>query len=569
MAFVDNAARLQAIKWRPYQAEALDATERLFGEQGCNPLVVIPTGGGKGPLSGEIARRFIARTGKRVITATHVKELVDQNFKQARRVAPDISTGIFSASLGRKDRFGQVTVANVQSIARHAETFRNVGLLIIDEAHLLAHGDDGQYHELIKGLQKNDPRLQVVGLTATPWRTNSGNLTEPYKGIQPLFNEVAYEIGIAELVGDGYLTRMIARRTNILQNTAGVKSRMGEYAVGELDKAVNQDPLNEAITEEVLATAYDRKAIIEFCVSVDHAQRVAETYRRRGVEAVFVDGDLDGRIRDRNIAAFKSGRARVITNCGVLTTGFDHPAVDCIVHRRPTMSPGLYLQICGRGTRVVYADGYDLDTREGRLAAIAAGGKPDCLMLDFAGNVKKHGLIDAVKGVHKRMKKNDEDLVECQECHAYCSVDDTHCHACGAELPKKPGVGGAPSDKEAKLSKQNFADAAMSEGLQEFPVLGMRYGRHQGKNGKPDTFKLSFSVPGEPWPISEWLCLDHEGWPQKKARQQWRKFSDAGRPPQSVEEAISRAEGGELKYPSRIWARRDGQFWRVEGYSFA
>lgn len=565
MVFVERSVRSQGIKWRPYQAEALDATERLFDEPGCNPLVVIPTGGGKGPLSGEIARRFIAKTGKRVIIATHVKELVKQNYDQARRVAPDLSIGIFSASLGRKDRFGQITVANVQSIARHAESFHNVGLLEIDEAHLLSHGEDGQYHELIKGLRKNNPFLIVVGLTATPWRTNSGNLTEAYKGIQPLFNEVAYEIGIAELVSDGYLTRMIARRTNIQQNTSGVKKSMGDFAVGQLDAAVNQDPLNNAITEEVLATAHDRKFILDFCVSVDHAQRVAETYKQRGVPAAFVSGDLDGRLRDRTINDFKAGRIRVLTNCGVLTTGFDHPGVDCIVHRRPTMSPGLYLQICGRGTRVIYADGYDLDTREGRLAAIANGGKPDCLMLDFAGNVKKHGLIDDVKGVHKRTKQTEDDLCECPECHAYNVKTDTHCKACGAELPKGAGGGSPAADKEAKLGKFNLADAAMHEGLQEFQVLGMRYGRHQ-KAGKPDTFKLSFSVPGEPWPITEWWCLDHEGWAQKKARQQWRKFTDGGKPPASVEEALSRAS--ELKYPSKIWARREGSFWKIEGISF-
>lgn len=555
-----------AFSWRPYQRDSLEATAKLFDEPGCNPLVVIPTGGGKGPLSGEIASRFIAKTGKRVIIATHVKELVRQNFDQARRVASHIATGIFSASIGRKDRFGQITVANVQSIASQAATFKNVGLLIIDEAHLLAHGEDGQYHQLINGLRANEPSLMVIGLTATPWRTNSGNLTEPYKGLAPLFNEVAYEIGISELVNDGYLTRMVARKPSIQQNVVGVKKRGGEFITGELDKAVNTDPLNESITEEALNLIGDRKSILDFCVSIDHAQRVAETYRRRGISSAYVSGDTPKDERDRIISNFKAGRIRVLANCAVLTTGFDHPGVDCIIHRRPTGSPGLYLQICGRGTRVIYASGFDLSTREGRLAAIAAGPKPDCLMLDFAGNVWRHGLIDAVRGVHKAGKKDaSDDLRECPSCGVYNEKEASACSSCGTEFPKKGGFAPTSAEKEAKLLLKNSADAVMAENLQEFQVLGVRFGRHD-KPGKPSTFKLSFTVPGEPWPITEWWCFDHEGWAQKKARQQWRKFTNGGHPPSSTEEALSRAS--ELRYPSRLWARRNGSFWSIEGMSF-
>lgn len=563
-----TVAAPSAFKWRPYQADALDAAERVLREPGANPIVVLPTGSGKGPISAEIARRFIAATGQRVIVATHIKELVAQNFKQARRVAPRLSAGIFSASLGRKDRHGDITVANVQSIAGHARFFPKVGLLIIDEAHLLAHGDEGQYHDLIKGLRANRPDLHVVGLTATPWRTNSGNLTEPYKGMQPLFNEVAYEIGIGELMAEGWLTRLVGMPTRTQQSVAGVHVRGGEYKPNELDAAVNTDPLNEAITEEALQSIGNRSRILDFCVSVDHARRVAETWKRRGISAAFVASDTKLMLpqeRDRVISAFKAGRIRVLANCGILTTGFDDPYVDCIVHRRPTASPGLFLQICGRGTRVAYADGYDLETRDGRLAAIANGQKPNCLMLDFAGNVRRHGHVDKVRGVHKSGKANpDDDLVECPSCRAYNAKEDTNCINCGIELPKSGGGGATSADKEAKLLSRNVAGDVMTGGLQEFPVLGMRFSAHN-KPGSPPTLKLSFRVPNEPWPVTQWLCLEHEGWVQKKARQQWRQFAGTS-PPRSVEEALQRAD--ELKYPTRIWARREGNFWVIEGLKF-
>lgn len=553
-------------KWRPYQAHALDAGARLFTEPGCNPIVVIPTGGGKGPLSAEFSRRYILSTGKRVIVATHVKELVQQNYNQIRRVAPHLNAGIFSASLGRKDRHGQVTIANVQSIASHARSFKNVGLLIIDEAHLLQHGEDGQYHQLIKGLRSISPDLIVLGLTATPWRLNSGNLIEPFKGVEPLFNEVAYEIGIAELVADGYLTRIVPRSTKVRQNTTGVRRAAGEFAPKELNEAVNVDELNIAITDEVIDAAEGRKAILDFCVGIDHAERVAKTYNDRGIPAAFVSGDMAAAERDRIINSFKAGRTRVLANCGILTTGFDHPAVDCIVHRRPTNSPGLFLQITGRGTRVVYAEGYDLETREGRLAAIAAGGKPDCLMLDFAQNTMRHGLIDSVRGIHKKGKEADASST-IKEC--FCGVinarDAQFCSGCGSEFPTK--LGGAPTaaEREAKLHKSNTAEAVMNENAVEFQVLGMRYSRHT-KEGAPDSFKVSFTVPGEPWPISVWWLFNAEGWGKKTARLNWRKFTDGGKPPNSVDEAIARAQ--ELKYPARIWASRRGSFWTIEGMSF-
>src|SRR5690606_6516527 len=100
--------------------------------------------------------------------------------------------------------------------------------------------------------------------------------------------------------------------------------------------------------------------------------------------------------RDELLADFKAGRIRALTNVNVLTTGFDTPGIDLIAFLRPTQSTGLYVQMAGRGTRPIYGEGFDLTTAEGRLAAIEAGPKRNALVLDFGGNVVRHGPIDAI-----------------------------------------------------------------------------------------------------------------------------------------------------------------------------
>jgi DNA repair protein RadD len=556
-------------KWRDYQADALDSFDRVLSEDPANnPLVVIPTGGGKGPLSAELARRHIERTGERVIVATHVKELVRQNFDQSRRVAPSITCGIYSASLNRKDLFGDVTVANVQSIARAAKSFQNTSLLLIDEAHLLQHGEDGQYHQLIKGLREHTPHLQVGGLTATPWRTNSGNLCEPYKGQSPLFSEVAYEIGLSELVADGYLTPLVSRSTGARQDTGGVHRRGGEFVASELNEAVNVDEINRDIVQETIATAFanNRKAWLVFAVSVDHARRLSDLFRQAGIKADYVHGGTEPRERDRIISRYQHGHIQCLVNCNVLTTGFDYAGIDLIVFARPTCSPGLYLQMLGRGTRVKYGLGHDLSTVEGRLAAIQSGGKPDCIVLDFAGNTLRHGLADRVEGVFRRHEKAEDDLRECPKCNTYNDRSNRECLSCGEVLISGGGGGSKAEDREKQLQRRNLADRILmgDDDVWWSDVLRATF-RRTDTPGKPPTLLLSYQIAqpdGQTAWASEPLCFDHDPdtWAAKKARAEWRKRT-SGRPPVSVAEAINRI--GELEQPNRVKVRRNGRWLNV------
>ena len=215
----------------------------------------------------------------------------------------------------------------------------------------------------------------MIGFTATPYRLDSGMLHE---GKGALFTDIAYEVSVRQLIDDGYLCPLVSKAAETKLDVSGVGSRGGEFIPGQLQAAVDLPEITEAAIDEVVRLGADRRSWLAFCAGVEHATHVAEAIRARGFTAATIFGDTPKPERDRIIAAFKRGEIRALASMGVLTTGFNAPGVDLIAMLRPTKSTGLYVQMAGRGTRL-------------------APGKADCLVLDFAGNVARHGPIDAVK----------------------------------------------------------------------------------------------------------------------------------------------------------------------------
>ena len=199
-----------------------------------------------------------------------------------------------------------------------------------------------------------------------------------HEGERRLFTDIAYEVSIRDLIDHGYLCPLISKMTNLTLDVGGVGSRGGEFIAGQLQAAVDRESITRAAIDEILAYGEGRRSWLLFCSGVEHATHVALALRDRGVSCATIFGDTPSAERDRIIAAFKRGEIRALASMGVLTTGFNAPAVDLIAMLRPTKSTGLYVQMAGRGTRL-------------------APGKENCLVLDFAGNVARHGPIDAVK----------------------------------------------------------------------------------------------------------------------------------------------------------------------------
>jgi DNA repair protein RadD len=410
----------QIMKLRDYQQEAVDAVfdylERAPStpERLASPLVVMPTGSGKSPTLGEIVR-LLVECGARVVIATHRAELIVQDAKAVRSVYPGADLGIVSSGLGRKEWGHAITVGGVQTMARKTSRLGKVDFLIVDEAHLISTKTSTQYHAMIAALRAVNADMRLIGLTATPYRLGQGFLTE---GEDALFTSVCYQTDIVRLIKAGWLAHITTGAATASINLDGISIRAGEYASNDLELASDVDKINDAVAADVAkALAAGRTSALVFGTSVAHAARLRNALRMAGVSTETITGATPREERDRLIAAFKARKLACITSCDVLTTGFDAPVVDVLALVRATMSPSLYVQMVGRGMRI-------------------AEGKTDCLLLDYAGNIARHGPIDDVRVKPKSKGGGDAPVKLCPNCQAMCATSARQCDHCGHMFPE-------------------------------------------------------------------------------------------------------------------------------------
>ena len=488
---------------RPYQKRAIDDLYAWFRDGGVgNPCLVLPTGAGKSHIVAALCEDALTQWPEtRVLMLTHVKELIEQNAAKLRAHWPGAPMGIYSASVGRRQLGEPITFAGIQSIRKRAADVGHVDLVIIDEAHLVSHKDEGGYRDFLRDLAAINPALRVVGLTATPYRLGHGYITDG----DALFDALIEPVSIEELVHHGFLSKLRSKWTEAALDTEGVHTRGGEYVEAELQKAVNTRDQNERTVRETIALAGSRKSWLFFCCGVDHARDVCEVLREEGIAADCVTGDTPKKERERIIDAFKRGELRALTNANVLTTGFDHPGVDLIAMMRPTLSPGLYVQMAGRGLRV-------------------APGKADCLVLDFAGVIETHGPILDVRPPNKAKKGTGEAPVKvCDACnelvHPTCRV----CPSCGHEFPQ-------PEEKKLALRDVDIMGAPPSD-VRELEVTEWEWRRHVGASSGKESLRVRY-YGGLTETIDEYLTIAHDGYAGDKARRLLARIAaDAGLSP--------------------------------------
>lgn len=325
---------------RPYQREAVDAIYSYFSANDGNPLIVMPTGTGKSVVLATFLREAVEGwADTRVLVLTHVRELIQQDYAALIRLWPTAPAGIYSAGLNKRDIDAQILFAGIQSIYKRAYGVQRCDLVLIDEAHLLSESESGMYRQFLRDLRQINPMLKVIGLTATPYRMKTGLLHE---GEGRLFTDVAYEVPILQMIEQGYLAPVVPKQTDTQLDVSGVGTRGGEFIAGELERAVDLDPINQSAVAEIVRHGADRGSWLIFCAGVQHATHIRDAIRSHGISCETVTGDTPTPERDRILAAFKSGQLRAVTNMGVLTTGFDAPGIDLIAMLRPTKSVGLY-----------------------------------------------------------------------------------------------------------------------------------------------------------------------------------------------------------------------------------
>lgn len=498
---------------RDYQTAAVQSLYDYFSSAAGNPVIAMPTGTGKSVVIAEFLRSVYLRfPHQRVMVVTHVKELIQQNYLKLLSVWPSAPAGVYSAGLNKRDLLAPITFAGIASVAKRAHQFGHIDLLIIDEAHLVSPTEETMYQNFILALKTTNPHLKVIGLTATPWRLGHGKIVEG-----GIFTDVCFDMtglhAFNWLIAEGYLSTLVPKNTVSLLDVDGVHLRGGEFIASELQEAVDKSHITEAALQEMIEGGRDRHKWLLFCAGVDHAVHASDMLNDMGIPCEAVHSKLSSADRDRILKRSRAGELRAITNNNVLTTGYDDPSIDFIGMLRPTASAVLWVQMLGRGTRPVFADGFDLDTTEGRLAAIAAGPKQNCLVYDFARNTKRLGPINDPVIPHKKGEKGGDAPVKlCQECGIWNHASVRACAYCGAQFPalQLKITQNASTDVLIKTTEQPVVEM--------FEIDHLTYSVHT-KTGRPDMLRVTYYSGLRSF--SEFICIEHEGYAGRLAKQRW------------------------------------------------
>jgi DNA repair protein RadD len=507
-----------------------------MAETADKPLIVMPTGSGKSLVIAQFICDVIRCDSKiRVAVITHVKELIAQDYRALKSLWPDAPVGILSAGLGRYEVNAKILLGSIHSSYKRAEAIGRRNFVLIDEAHLISRDEGSMYRRFLNAMCNLNSKTGIIGLTATPFRLDSGKL---YEGDDRLFTNILHQVPLLSLVKYDYLVPVTAKLPQTTIDVSGVGKRGGEFIPGQLEAAADRAPLTEKIVAEIMTAGAERGSWLIFCSGVAHAEHVRDAIRKRGISGETVTADTPDAERDAIVTDFKNGDIRALTNVGCFTTGFDAPGVDLIAMLRPTCSPGQYVQMIGRGMRL-------------------ASGKENCLVLDFAGNVARHGPADTVDGFRKL---GDGDGVAptkvCPACSSIVHAAVRECPDCGYEF-KPP---------EPKLTPKPAVEALLSSDARGawYPVRHVSYGPHF-KPGRPVSLRVKYDCVGGP-SVSEWICLQHGGYPRQVAERWWRRHRALLPVPATVDAALRRV--AELPAPREIRVVRQGKYPQIFDYKF-
>lgn len=515
------------IALRPYQEATVQAVYDHLRNRDDNPCAVVPTAGGKTPIMATICRDAVTQWNGRVLILAHVKELLEQTADKLRVVCPEVEFGIYSAGLKRRDTEAPVIIAGIQSVYRRACELDAFDLVLVDECHLIPIEGDGMYRQFLADAKIVNPHIRIVGFTATPFRLKTGPICTP----DGFLNHICFEVGVRELIRDGFLCPLISKAGKAKADTSSLHIRGGEFVADEVESLMDDSELVEAACTEIVEQTKTRNACLIFASGVQHGRHIVRILQEQhGIECGFVCGDTPTPERDEVLKRFKAGGLKYLCNVNVLTTGFDAPHIDCVALVRPTMSPGLYYQMVGRGFRL-----HD--------------SKQNCLILDFGGNVLRHGPVDAIKITTLDRGDGKAPAKECPACRAVIAAGFSTCPQCGFEFPP-------PERKqhEAKASEAGVLSGQVTN--TKYTVNDILYSVHTKRGADEDaprSLRVDYKIGWYEYK-SEWICFEHQGFARQKAEAWWRRRS-RDPIPDTAQRAVEIIEGGGLAQTDAITVR--------------
>jgi DNA repair protein RadD len=290
----------------PYQRSAVDSIGEFFARTGGNPLVVIPTGGGKSIVIGTFIKEAIETwPGTRICVLAHVPELLTQNYQELIDFWPDAPAGIYSAKLGKRQISSQILFAGIQSIHRKGFNLSKFDIVLVDEAHLIPRKANAMCRRFLDDLTQINPLLKVAGLTATPYRMDSGML---HQGADAIFDDISYEISIRELIEGNFLSPLTSRSARTQIDTSAVALSGYDFNAIQLEAVAKSPEAVNAAAGEIMENASGRKGILIFGSGKEHCRMLRDAMRERGVTAEAVFGDTPTQERNSTVSMCLNGR---------------------------------------------------------------------------------------------------------------------------------------------------------------------------------------------------------------------------------------------------------------------
>jgi superfamily II DNA or RNA helicase len=451
------------LKLRDYQQDAVNLIRHSYIRGAKSPLLVLPTGGGKTVVFSYIAATTASR-GKRVLILVHRVELLRQT--SAALAKSDVHHGLINPKY-TPDLTAPVQVASVQTLIKRLDKIKPPDLIVIDEAH---HALAGTWKKIID----HYPQARILGVTATPCRGDGTGLGVESGGV---FDDLVLGPQVGELIQRGFLVKPIIYAPAERIDLSSVKIKMGDYDNSQLAEVMDKPKITGDAVAHYRKLCPGVPAVV-FCVSVAHAQHVAEEFRAAGYRAYHADGSLEDDIRKRILNGLGNGTVDVVTSCDLISEGTDIPAIGCAILLRPTQSLGLYLQQVGRALRTVE-------------------GKEHAIILDHVGNVLTHGLPDeprewTLQGdtKRKRGKKEQEKTVQVKQCEKCYAIHEPapSCPVCGHVYVVKAS---APQQVDGELKqltpevmamrkRQQVVEQAKAETLDELLEIARARGYKDG-----------------------------------------------------------------------------------------
>jgi superfamily II DNA or RNA helicase len=406
-----NTLPLSKMQLRPRQVKFVDSCLSALKSKN-NTLGVAPTGAGKTVMLSAVIKDL----GVRTLVLQHRDELVSQNMRTFKAVAPGVSTDVYNAS--RKRWAEGTTFAMVQTLSRdeNIDSIPILDLVVIDEAH---HVAAKTYKKILDRIKYINPKVKIFGVTATPQRGD-------HVGVADVFNNVSDVIKLSELIVSGFLVRpkFFVIDCNIRKELQGISKTKVEYNMEEASIILNSTIINERVVKEWEDKAKGRKTVV-FCSTIAHAEAVNQTFLSCSYKSDIIHGELDDKIRAKVLKEFDEGKINILVNVAVLTEGWDCQDVACVILLRPCSYKSTMIQMIGRGLRKVDPERYPGVVKD------------DCVVLDFGYSVMSHGSIDA--DVKIEGSEADEKLTKiCDNCQTEIPYLEKICPVCGFSFEKEP-----------------------------------------------------------------------------------------------------------------------------------